>query len=314
MIRIAAIATIAWILGLSATSAQDAAANWPSKPVRVIVAAAPGGNPDILGRLIAQKLTNALGKPFVVENVPGAGGVVAAKMVAGLPNDGHVIMLGDSGAMAINVALTPDLPYKPLTDFTPVTALAQVPTVLVTHPSVEAKNLAEFVALAKAKPGAISYGSAGQGSVHHLTMAVFAARAGIDVLHAPYRGGTALVGALMKGEVQSGWSGIPNVKPLIEQGTLKVLAISTEQRSKSLPNVPTAIEQGLHLGFQVGQCLIARNEANFRNAHVLFKTIFDVARIGCLCIEREKQAHLRYGRFLARQTLRVDQHQIKRQW
>jgi tripartite-type tricarboxylate transporter receptor subunit TctC len=152
--------------------------------------------------------------------------------------------------MAINLALTPDLPYKPLSDFTPVTALAQVPTVLVTHPSVEAKNLTEFVALAKAKPGAISYGSAGQGSVHHLTMAVFAARSGIDVLHAPYRGGTALVGALMKGEVQSGWSGIPNVKPLIEQGTLKVLAISTEQRSKSLPNVPTAIEQG-YKGFDI---------------------------------------------------------------
>jgi len=245
-----AIAALAWIFGVSGASAQDAAANWPSKPVRLIAAAAPGGNPDILARLLAQKLTNALGKPFVVENVPGAGGVVAAKMVAGLPNDGHVIMLGDSGAMAINVALTPDLPYKPLTDFTPVTALAQVPTVLVINPSVEVKTLAEFVTLAKAKPGAVSYGSAGQGSVHHLTMAVFAARAGIDVLHAPYRGGTALVGALMKGEVQAGWSGIPNVKPLIEQGTLRVLAISTEQRSKSLPNVPTAIEQGFK-GFDI---------------------------------------------------------------
>ena len=133
--------------------------------------------------------------------------------------------------------------------------------------SVEAKNLAEFVALAKAKPGAISYGSAGQGSVHHLTMAVFAARAGIDVLHAPYRGGTALVGALMKGEVQSGWSGIPNVKPLIEQGTLKVLAISTEQRSKSLPNVPTAIEQGFK-GFDIATMIGVQLSAGASSALV----------------------------------------------
>lgn len=236
------VAAIALVLALA--NQASAQSTWPSKPVRVIVAAAPGGNPDILGRLLSQKLTDALGKPFVVENVPGAGGMVAAKLVAGLPADGHAVMLGDSGALAINVALTPDLGYKPLTDFTPVTALVTVPTVLVLHPSVEAKTLAEFVALAKSKPGGISYGSAGQGSVHHLTMAVFAARAGIDVLHAPYRGGTALVGALMKGEVQAGWSGIPNVKSLIEGGQLRVLCISTAQRSKSMPNVPTCIEQG----------------------------------------------------------------------
>ena len=240
MTRILAILGLALSL-VSPALAQEA---WPSKPVRIIAAAAPGGNPDILGRLLAAKLSNAFGKPFLVENVPGAGGVVAAKFVAGAPADGHVLMLGDSGAMAINVALTPDLPYQPLRDFTPVTALVTVPTVLVIHPSVPAKTLAEFVALAKSKPGSISYGSAGQGSVHHLTMAVFAHRAGIEVLHAPYRGGTALVGGLMKGEVQAGWSGIPNVKSLIESGGLKVLCISTLQRSKSLPNVPTCAEQG----------------------------------------------------------------------
>jgi tripartite-type tricarboxylate transporter receptor subunit TctC len=226
------------------------AQEWPTKPARMIVAAAPGGNPDILGRLLAQKLSNAFGKPFLVENVPGAGGVVAAKFVAGAPPDGHVLMLGDSGAMAINVALTPDLPYQPLRDFTPVTALVTVPTVLVIHPTLPANTVAEFIALAKAKPGSISYGSAGQGSVHHLTMAVFASRAGIEVLHAPYRGGTALVGGLMKGEVQSGWSGIPNVKPLIENGALKVLCISTAQRSKSLPAVAPCAESGFP-GFDI---------------------------------------------------------------
>jgi tripartite-type tricarboxylate transporter receptor subunit TctC len=181
----------------------------------------------------------------VVENVPGAVGVVAAKMVAATPPDGHVLMLGDSGALAINVVLNPDLGYRPLEDFTPITALVTLPTVLVVHPSLPATTLAEFIALAKSKPGQLAYGSAGPGSIHHLTMAIFAAQTGIDLLHVPYRGGTALVGGLIKGEVQAGWSGIPNVLPLIEAGQLRVLCISTPQRSRSVPNVPTAIELGI---------------------------------------------------------------------
>jgi len=153
-------------------------------------------------------------------------------------------MLGDSGALAINPALNSKLTYQPLRDFTLITALAAVPTVLVAPPSVAANTLKEFVQLTKSKPGAMSYGSAGNGSVHHLTMAVFASRAGIDLLHVPYKGGTALVGALLGGEVQAGWSGIPNVASHIKSGKLKVYAISTERRSPSLPDVPTAIEQG----------------------------------------------------------------------
>jgi tripartite-type tricarboxylate transporter receptor subunit TctC len=219
--------------------------DYPNRPVRLVAAAAPGGNPDVLARLLSQKLTGTFGKSFVVENVPGAGGVVAAKMVAAAPPDGHVLMLGDSGALAINVVLNPDLGYDPLRDFTPITALVTVPTVLVVHPSVPAATLQEFIALAKAKPGQLSYGSAGPGSIHHLTMAIFAAQAGIDLLHVPYRGGTNLVTGLLKGEVQAGWSGIPNVLPLIQDGKLRVLCISTAQRSKSVADVPTAIELGV---------------------------------------------------------------------
>ncbi|HEY3074064.1 MAG TPA: tripartite tricarboxylate transporter substrate binding protein [Burkholderiales bacterium] len=220
------------------------AQEYPSKPVRLIAAAAPGGNPDVLGRMLAAKLSDALGRPFIVENVPGAGGVVAAEILARAPNDGHVLMLGDSGALAINVALNPKLGYHPLKDFTLITALAAVPTVLVAPASLPAGSLQEFVALAKSKPGQLSYGSAGSGSVHHLTMAVFAARAGLDMLHVPYKGGSALVAAVLTGEVQSGWSGIPNVASHIRAGKLKVFAISTARRSSSLPGVPTAIEQG----------------------------------------------------------------------
>jgi tripartite-type tricarboxylate transporter receptor subunit TctC len=244
MLRIAVLAAAALALGLGGVLAQ-VDGDYPNRPVRLIAAAAPGGNPDVLARLLSLKLSGAFGKAFVVENVPGAGGVVAAKMVAATPPDGHVLMLGDSGAMAINVVLNPDLGYDPLRDFTPITALVTVPTVLVVHPSVPARTLSEFVALAKSKPGQLAYGSAGPGSIHHLTMAIFAAQTGIDLLHVPYRGGTALVGGLVKGEVQAGWSGVPNVLPLIEDGKLRVLCISTQRRSKSVADVPTAIELGI---------------------------------------------------------------------
>ena len=223
---------------------------YPSKSVRMLAAAAPGGNPDVLARMLAAKLSESLGRPFVVENVPGAGGVVAAEIVARAPADGHVLMLGDSGALAINIALNPKLGYHPLKDFTLITALAAVPTVLVAHPSVPAASLQEFIALAKSKPGQLSYGSAGNGSVHHLTMAVFASRAGIDMLHVPYKGGSALVAAALSGEVQAGWSGIPNVLSHIRAGKLRVYAISTAQRSNTLPEVPTAAELGFP-GFDI---------------------------------------------------------------
>lgn len=224
--------------------------SYPSRPVRLIATAGPGGNPDVLARLLAQKLSDSLGKPFVVENVPGAGGVVAAKMVAATPPDGHVLMLGDSGGLAINVALNPDVGYSPLRDFTPITALATVPTVLVVNGSVPVQTLDEFVTLAKSQPGKLTYGSAGHGSIHHLTMALFEEQAGINLLHVPYRGGTALVNGLLTGEIQAGWSGFPNVLALIETGKLKALCVSVPKRSPSLPKVPTCDELG-YRGFDI---------------------------------------------------------------
>ena len=235
---------------LTLASAALAQESYPSKPVRLVAAAAPGGNPDVLARMLAVKLSDAFGRAFVVENVPGAGGVVAAELVSRSPADGHVLMLGDSGALAINVALNPKLTYHPLKDFTLITALAAVPTVLVASPSLPANTLAEFIELAKREPGKLSYGSAGNGSVHHLTMAVFSARTGIDMLHVPYKGGTALVAAALTGEVQAGWSGIPNVLSHIRSGKLRVYAISTAQRSSTLAEVPTAHELGIQ-GFDI---------------------------------------------------------------
>jgi tripartite-type tricarboxylate transporter receptor subunit TctC len=232
----------------AAAAAQDEP--WPTHPVRLIAASGPGGNPDVLARLLAEKFANAFGKPFVVENVPGAGGIVAANMVAKAPPDGHVLMFGDSGAMAINPALNANLGYDPIKDFAPVTALVSLPTIMSANPTVAADTLAEFIALAKKAPGKMSYGSAGAGSIHHLTMAIFADRTGIDLLHVPYRGGSAMVNGLLTGEIQVGWSGIPNVMALIESGKLRGYCISVLQRSPSTPAIPTCDELG-HKGFDV---------------------------------------------------------------
>src|SRR3954464_15181627 len=239
----------ALILGFaSAATAEDEA--WPSRPVRLIAASGPGGNPDVLARLLADKFSQAFGKPFVVENVPGAGGIVAANLVSKSPNDGHVLMFGDSGALAINPVLNPSLGYDPIKDFAPVTALVTLPTILVVHPDVAAKTPDEFIALAKKQPGKMSFGSAGAGSIHHLTFAIFADRTGIDLLHVPYRGGSAMVNGLLTGEIQVGWSGIPNVMALIESGKLRGYCISVLQRSPSTPAIPTCDELG-HKGFDV---------------------------------------------------------------
>ena len=186
--------------------------------------------------------------------MPGAGGVVAANVVVKAQPDGHVLMLSDSGALAINPALQTGLSYDPIKDFTAITAIATLPTAFVVPPSLPVQTPAEFIALAKKDPGKLSYGSAGPGSIHHITMAAFADRAGLDMLHVPYRGGTQMVNALLAAEVQGGWSGIPNVRGQIEGGLLRALCVSVLTRSESLPKVPTCDEMGVK-GFDIATML-----------------------------------------------------------
>ena len=243
-------ARTSFLLATVLLAASAVAQDYPAKPVRILAGAAPGGNPDLIARLLAAKLADAFGRPFIVEDVPGAGGVVAAETVARAPADGHVLMVGSSSALAINIAVNPNVTYHPLRDFAPITALAAVPSVLIAHPSVPAASLHEFVALTRSKPGELAYGSAGAGSIHHLTMAAFLARAGIDLVHVPYKGGTALVAGVLGGQVQVGWSGIPNVVPHIRAGKLRVYAISTAGRSAMLADVPTVAELG-YPGFDI---------------------------------------------------------------
>ena len=248
------IATLAFGFVLAASAVAEAQqVDYPNHPVHVLAAAAPGGNPDVLARLLSQRLSEVLGQPFVVENVPGAGGILAAKRVATSTPDGYMVMVNDSGALAINITMSPDANYT-LADFTPIAALATVPTAFVVIPSVPTNTLAEFIALAKSKPGTMSFGSAGAGSIHHLTMEIFAERTGIKLLHVPYRGGTALVNGLLTGEIQSGWSGLPNVISQIGAGKLRALCISVLKRAASLPDVPTCDEVGIK-GFDVADML-----------------------------------------------------------
>jgi tripartite-type tricarboxylate transporter receptor subunit TctC len=239
VVRLAGVATLLVALAIPLTaSAADDAANYPNRPVRMLAASAAGGNPDVIARLLSAKLSEAFNNPFVVEDVPGVGGVLDANQTVAAPPDGYTLSLNDTGALAINVAMNPDVKYT-LKDFTPITALAALPTVLVIKPAVPANTLAEFVALAKSKPNGLTFGSAGTGSIHQLTMVIFEKQAGIQLLHVPYRGGTGLVNALLTGEVDAGWSGISNVLSLIQTGKLRALCLSVLERDVSLPDVPT---------------------------------------------------------------------------
>jgi tripartite-type tricarboxylate transporter receptor subunit TctC len=240
---------LAIALGLFSPSlAQDR--SYPSRAVRLLVSSAPGGNPDILARLIAERMTQDFGKAVVVENVQGAGTALVALTTAKAAPDGYTLMLGDSSNMAIIPALNPNIGYDPVKDFTPITALAAVPTLLVANPQLKAPALSDFLALARREPGKINYGSGGVGSIHHLTMAIFANQTGIDVVHVPYRAGTAMVNGLLTGEIQVAWSGIPNVLSGIGSGQLRSYCISVLQRSASTPAIPTCDELGVK-GFDV---------------------------------------------------------------
>jgi tripartite-type tricarboxylate transporter receptor subunit TctC len=236
-------------LGLFSPSlAQDGP--YPIRTVRLLVSSAPGGNPDILGRLLAERMSRDFGQSVVVENVQGAGTAMVALTEAKAAPDGYTLMFGDSGNMAIIPALNPSIGYDSVTDFTPITALAAVPTILVANPQLKANTLSDFIALAKQEPGKITYGSGGVGSIHHLTMAIFADQTGIDVLHVPYRAGTAMVNGLLTGEIQVAWSGIPNVLSGIASGQLRSYCVSILQRSPSTPTIPTCDELGIK-GFDV---------------------------------------------------------------
>jgi tripartite-type tricarboxylate transporter receptor subunit TctC len=220
------------------------AQTWPSKPVRIVVAYPPGGGIDVLGRQLAEKLTASWGQPVVVENRPGANTIVAADAVAKSAADGHTVLLTTDATFSINPHLYAKLPFDTQRDFVPVTMLVLLQQLLVAHPSLPANTLQELIRLAKEKPGSINYASYGGGSQPHLSGEMLKYKAGIDLVHVPYKGISLAVPAVMAGEVQLTFAGIATSLPQIKAGRIKPIAIGGAKRSPLLPQVPTFAELG----------------------------------------------------------------------
>ncbi|HZF19249.1 MAG TPA: tripartite tricarboxylate transporter substrate binding protein [Burkholderiales bacterium] len=235
-------------LGLGAIVAPGLAraqpADWPARPIRFILPFPPGGGTDILGRLIAERLTAGLGQPVVTENRGGAGGNVGAEAAAKSPPDGYTIVLV-APSLAISPSLYSKLAYDPVKDFAPVSLVATVPNVMITNPSVPAATLKEFIVLAKSKPGQMNFGSGGSGTSNHLAGELFNIVAGVKLVHVPYKGVNLAMNDVLSGRVQLVFIGIPAAVPHIKAGKLRALALASTQRSAVLPDVPTADEAGL---------------------------------------------------------------------
>ncbi|HSQ04533.1 MAG TPA: tripartite tricarboxylate transporter substrate binding protein [Burkholderiales bacterium] len=220
------------------------AQTYPSKPIRFIVPFAPGGGGDIIVRTVAQKLTERLGQSVVVDNRTGAGGNIGTETAARSPNDGYTLLMANVAPMAINVSLYRNLPYDPVRDFTPITLMASFPNVLVVHPSVPARSIKELIALARAKPGTLTYASAGSGSTTHLAAEFFRSQAGIDLIHVPYKGGGPALVDLLAGQVTMYFGSMPASLPHITTGRLRALGVTSLQRSTAAPDIPTLAESG----------------------------------------------------------------------
>jgi tripartite-type tricarboxylate transporter receptor subunit TctC len=221
-----------------------AQAPYPARPITMVVGFAPGGGTDTASRIIAKKLGENLGQTVLVENKPGAGGNIATDMVARAAPDGYTILLASVGSMAITPHLPPKPPYDPLRDLAPITMAVVFPNVLVIHPSVPANTLAEFVALAKAKPGSLNYGSSGIGNAGHMAGELFRLYARIDFVHVPYKGGGPATTDLLGGQISAIFSTPASVVGHIKAGKLRALATTGAQRSLAMPEVPTIAESG----------------------------------------------------------------------
>src|SRR3954462_3964802 len=237
----AVVATLA--LGAAINDAH--AQNYPSRPITLVIPFAPGGSTSIVGRGVADKMSELLGEKVVVENRPGAGGTLATKAVAKGEPDGYTIMLGYTGTLAIGPSLYKNAGYDPRKDFAPIGLIGNAPNSLVVHPSFPAKTIAELIAYAKANPGTVNFGSAGAGTGSHITGEYFAASAGIKLVHIPYKGTGPALTDLLGGHIPMAFAPIPASHANIAAGTLRGLAVTSTTRSSLLPDVPTIAESAL---------------------------------------------------------------------
>ena len=222
----------------------NAQADYPSRTIKMVVPFPPGGSTDIAARVIAERLSILWKQGVVVENRAGGGGSVGAELVARAPADGYTILMGVTGSHAINISLNSKLKYHPLRDFDAVTQVGTLPNVLVAHPSVQANNLQELIALAKRDPGKLNYASLGNGTAAHLTFEMFKSLAGINVVHVPYPGSGPAINAMLAGDVHLMIDGLPSSLPHINGGKMRALAVTSVMRSNALPKVPTIAESG----------------------------------------------------------------------
>lgn len=225
---------------------------WPQRPIRLLVPYGPGGSSDVVARAVAVEMSRDLGQQVIVENKGGGQGSIATVEAARARPDGYTLILGHVGTLAVNPTMMPNLSYDPRRDFAPIILLAKLPMVFAVGAKVPAATLPEFVALARAKPGVLNYGSAGNGSTGHLAFEMLKTAAAIDVVHVPYKGTGAQVTDLLAGNIDAGAAGIPGLLPHAQAGKIKIVAVGSAQRLPILPDVPTVAEQG-YPGFESSQ-------------------------------------------------------------
>lgn len=233
------------LLCCAALSVSALAQNYPTKPLRIIIAQVPGSATDVISRVVGNRLGEALGQSIVIDARPGAGGVLGTDIAAHSPADGYTLFMGNNSTHGSNPALYSKLPYDAIRDFVPIIYVAATPYVLSVHPSMPVKTLKELIAFAKSKPGEINYASAGNGSTHHFSGELLKALAGINIVHVPYKGSTPALGALVAGEVSMMFSNVADTKPLFQGGRIRSIAVTADKRSPAMPEVPTMAEAGL---------------------------------------------------------------------
>ena len=231
-------------VALALFAGMAAAQTYPTKPVRVVIPWPPGGSNDIVGRIVLQKVGEYVGQQFIVDNRGGAAGSIGADVAAKAPPDGYTIMVHSTSHIG-NAHLYKKLPYDTLRDFTGVALLAAQPGALTIHPSLPAKTVKEFIALAKARPGTINYSSSGNGSAPHLSMALLVSMTGINIVHVPYKGGAPQVTALVSGETQASLATVSTVLAHVQSGRLRALGVASAKRSSTMPDVPTIAQGGV---------------------------------------------------------------------